>query len=285
MAEDFEISNEDYTAFITEASSLLNVDFKDYAPQSLKRRLQHLLTLYSLKNIDALLLKLSKDEQIREKCINDITVNTTEMFRDQDIWKKLKNLFADRFQNASSINIWHAGCSTGEEVYSMLILLNEYGLLDRAKIFGTDINTYALQKSKEGKFEKRFLPQFEESYNQIINEDGVTSNNNFSDYYDLVDKKSQFQFKSFLREKVIFRINNLADSDVFYKFDLILCRNVIIYFNSELQNKVISLFHNSLLDDGLILIGAHESIGYIPIASKFRNISMRGLYVKKANEY
>lgn len=141
MAVKVEISKNDVLRVIYEFRKTYGFDFANYAEMSFKRRVEHLLVSHNLSGVEELIRKVKENEQYFQKCVNDITVNTTELFRDVDVWLNLRRNVLNLFKDKPNINIWHAGCSSGEEVYSMLILLNELNLLDKAKVFATDINS------------------------------------------------------------------------------------------------------------------------------------------------
>ncbi len=279
------LSKEDITRVINEFKLVHKVDFSEYALQSFTRRIEHILVSYNLPTVEKLLQKLRNDPVVLRKCINDITVNTTELFRDTDIWLNLRRNVLPGFKNSEYINIWHAGCSSGEEVYSMLILLNEMEMLDKAKVFATDINTDILDRAKKGVFNKRMHQSYFHSFDEVIKVNPLNFEQEvdvpYDKYFDIDEDTGSFQMKEFLRDKVTFRKHNLVNGQLFYKFDIVFCRNVIIYFNTELQNRVITLFYESLFNNGMLLIGAHENISYLPVGAKFENKIMKGLYFKK----
>ncbi len=285
MALKIDIQKSDVLRVIYEFQKTYGIDFSNYAEMSFKRRIEHILISHNLGSIDELIRKTRENKEYFQKCINDITVNTTELFRDTPVWLNLRRNVLNIFKDKNHINIWHAGCSSGEEVYSMLILLNELNLLDKAKVFATDINTEILDKARNGVFNNRLHHAYFDNFDKVIKVNPL----NFEEKYDIPYTKyfeqdnlnKSFRIKKFLRDKVTFKYHNLVEGSIFYKFDLIFCRNVIIYFNTELQNKVISLFHESLFNDGMLLIGAHENITYLPMGSKFEPKIMKGLYFKK----
>jgi chemotaxis protein methyltransferase CheR len=285
MGLDVEVSKKDILRVIYEFKKTYDFDFSNYAEQSFKRRIEHILITYNLRSIDDLLKSIKEDRNYFQKCINDITVNTTELFRDPDVWLQIRRNILNTFRDKTNINIWHAGCSSGEEVYSMLILLNEYNLLDKAKVFATDINTEILNKARNGVFNNRLHHAYFDSFDKVVNVNPLNFEEKLSiphsKYFEIDSVSKTFKVKKFLRDKVTFKYHNLTEGSIFYKFDLIFCRNVIIYFNTELQNKVISMFHESLFNDGMLLIGAHENIVYLPIGNKFESKVMKGLYFKK----
>jgi chemotaxis protein methyltransferase CheR len=222
----------------------------------------------------ALINKLKNDKPFLEKIVKDITVNTTELFRDPQIWQTLRYRILPKFADNKNINIWHAGCSTGQEVYSMMILLNEMGMLDKAKIFASDLNTDALDAAKKGIYKYRFNIGYLDNFDKVIRENPY----NYDEYNDVsydkyfkIDKVTDsIAIHEFLRKKPIFRQHDLVQGGNLYfaKFDLILCRNVIIYFKYSLQNKVFKLFHDHLYTNGYLVLGMHETM-LGEITSKF----------------
>ncbi len=285
MALKVKVTNDDLSKIIFEFKRLYDFDFSGYAEQSFKRRIEHILVTYNLSDTDKLLSKARKDKEFFQKLINAITVNTTELFRDTDVWFNIRRNVLPKFKNRSHLNIWHAGCSSGEEVYSMLILLNEFDMLDKAKVFATDINTDILQRAKTGVFNNRLNHAYFDNFDKVIKVNPLNFEENidvpYSKYFETDTNKKIFKVKNFLRDKVTFKYHNLVSDDMFYKFDIIFCRNVIIYFNNELQNKVVSLFHESLFSDGILLVGTNENITYLPAGSRFESKIMKGLYFKK----
>jgi chemotaxis protein methyltransferase CheR len=277
------VTNEDVQRFITAIKMSSAYDFADYSERSFKRRLEKLL-IDNHMDINQLSLKVAKDKNFLEKVVKDITVNTTELFRDPEMWVTLKYQILPKLKKNKSIFIWHAGCSSGQEIYSMLILLSELDMFEQAKVFATDINTDILETAKKGTYKYRFNLGYLDNFDKVLKENPY----NFEDkkdvpyekYFDIDKVKDTITMKQFLREKAVFRKHDLVkDSNIFYsKFDLILCRNVIIYFNNKLQNHVIELFNNSLYRDGYLILGAHESI-LGPIANNFDRI--KGFYKKK----
>ncbi|MEI7596439.1 MAG: protein-glutamate O-methyltransferase CheR [Bacteroidota bacterium] len=283
MAE-IKVTKEEVLKVANELKANYKVDFTNYAESSLTRRIEYILTTYNLANVDVLISKIKGDNCMYEKLVNDITVNTTEMFRDPEVWLSIKRNIIPKLRSKMNINVWHAGCSSGEEVYSMAILLNEAGLLDRAKVLASDLNTTILSKAKAGAYNTRMHNTYFSNFDKVVkvnpmNEDEEI-NVPYDKYFDFSFDKSTFTVNSKIREKIVFRQFNLMDN-IYLKFDIIFCRNVIIYFDNELQNKVITMFNNSLFDDGYLILGSHESMAYLPINSKFTTKFARGTYLKK----
>jgi len=262
---------------ITElVKSKYKYDFTNYAMSSFKRRIDRILDLHNL-SIDALIRKLSNDPAFVEIFLTDITVNVTEMFRDPSFWKSMKkDIIPGILLNHDSFNIWHAGCSSGEEVFSMCILLSEMGILDNVNIIATDIDQVILDKARKGEYNLKNMMLNEKNY---IRFEGKTS---LKDYY--VEKKGIAKMDGNLLRNVSFRKQDLVNGEVFNKFDLILCRNVMIYFNQNLQNNVLKKIHASLFKYGYLAIGAKESLIWCEIANKFIVVNNEEKVYKKIKE-
>jgi chemotaxis protein methyltransferase CheR len=267
------LTDQEVYFFVNTLKNASNYDFSEYSEKSLKRRLQKILIDNNLDLI-GVINKLKNDKEFLEKTVKDITVNTTELFRDPQIWQNLRYRILPKFANNKHINIWHAGCSTGQEVYSMMILLNEMGLLDKAKIFASDLNADALETAKKGIYKYRFNIGYLDNFDKVIKENPF----NYEEYNDIpytnyfkIDKITDtITMNEFLKMKPIFRQHDLVKGGNLYfaKFDLILCRNVIIYFKYNLQNKVFKLFYDHLYTNGYLVLGMHETM-LGEIATKF----------------
>lgn len=275
-----EIQNNDIKIFqdTIRNNSAYNLD--DYSANSLKRRLVKILSEFP-SGFEMLIDRLNKDETFLEEILKKITVNTTELFRDPQVWNQLLFYLLPKYKEKEQINIWHPGCSTGQELYSMLIMLDQLNLLDKANIYGSDINTDVLETAKKGIYRLRFNKSYIENFNKIFNPESDEHNN--SEYYGwdkyckTDETRDQITIKKFLRNKPIFQKMDLVkEGNIFLiNFDIIMCRNVIIYFNYELQNKVIKMFHRNLKEKGALILGLHESI----IGSS------SGLFLKNNNYY
>jgi len=270
---DIFITNDDVQLFINAVKLQSEYDFSDYSDKSLKRRIEKILSDNKISLPD-LIKEIRKDPEYVDKIVKDITVNTTELFRDVTTWQTLKHRILPKMKDNETINIWHSGCSTGQEVYSMLILLAELNLLEKARIYATDINVDAIETAKKGIYKFRFNMAYLDAFDKVMKENPY----NYDEYNDIpyakffeIDKSQDtIRMKQFLREKPVFKKHDLVQGEnIFYiKFDIILCRNVMIYFNNKLQNKVFELFHKSLNDKGYLILGIHESI-LGPMATKF----------------
>jgi len=259
------VTSNDINLLINSLKSISNYDFSEYSSKSFTRRIEKVLIDYKL-DINGLILKISKDADFVEQIVKDITVNTTELFRDPKTWQTLKYRVLPKFEDKKIINIWHCGCSTGQEVYSMMILLNELNMLDKARIYASDINTDVMDTAKEGKYVYRFNIDYLENYDQVIKQNPF----NFEEYkevpysnYFVIDKvKDTITMKPFLTQKPIYKKHDLVKQENIFgiNFDIIMCRNVLIYFNYELQNRIFGMFHDSLNTNGYLILGVHESI-------------------------
>ena len=259
------ITDQDINLFNTVLKGTSSYDFTEYSDKSLKRRLAKVILDHKV-DVPGLLSEMKRSKEFLERVIRDITVNTTELFRDPPVWLALKNNILPNYKNSPSLNIWHAGCSTGQEVYSMMILLNEMNLLEKAKIFGTDLNSEVLNQAAKGVYKYRFNISYLDNFDKVVRDNPSNGETHadvpYEKYFEIDKTKDFIKMNSFLTEKPLFKKHDLVkDDNIFYsKFDLIICRNVIIYFNYELQNKVFNLFHKNLYDGGCLVLGMHESI-------------------------
>jgi len=247
--------------------SVYGYDFTEYAEASVKRRVHHFMNINNFSSIRDLSKALFKDEMTFERFIQDVTVNVTEMFRDPPFYKSLQKNVLRRLETYPFIKVWIAGSSTGEEVYSIAIFLKEQGLLERTVIYATDINQRSLQRAKEGIYHLKNMKHYTSNY---IKSGGQHS---FSDYY--VAKYDSALLDRSLKQNIVFSVHNLAIDRSFNEFQLILCRNVLIYFNQQLQNKVIDLFYESLCPLGFLALGNKESLLFAESRHRFEEIDRK----------
>ncbi|HSW67823.1 MAG TPA: CheR family methyltransferase [Bacteroidales bacterium] len=186
--------------------------------------------------------------------LSDLSINVTEMFRDPEFFKKVRSEVAPILQTYPRVNIWHAGCATGEEVYSMAILLHEEDLLRRSQLYATDFNNMVLRKAKEGVYPISAIKEYTANYQKS---GGKAS---FSDYY--TARYNSVLIHSLLKHNLVFAMHNLALDGPFAEAHMIVCRNVLIYFNRVLQNKVIGTFTESLLPGGILCLGSKEDLQF-----------------------
>ncbi len=248
-------------------------DFSDYSHTSLQRRLNRILLEMEL-DMDQLLLRMRNDREFTDLIMQKITVHTTELFRDPQIWTKIKDELLPSFSHQETIRIWHPGCSTGQELYSMMMVLDGLDLLEKTEIYGTDLHEEVLETARQGKYKYRFNQSYLENFDRVmLNGEGTFSWNHrkhWKKYFHIDESRDTIQMKESLRQKPVYKkLDLVKDSNHFLvNFDLIVCRNVIIYFNAELQNRVFKLFHKNLNEHGCLLLGVHESI-MGPYSKKF----------------
>ncbi|ASA26500.1 CheR family methyltransferase [Paenibacillus donghaensis] len=233
---------------------LYGYDFRNYALPSLKRRIWHHVHAENVPTISALQEKVLHDRTCFERFIYSLSIPVTEMFRDPGLFLTFRQRVVPLLRTYPYIRIWHAGCSTGEEVYSMAILLHEEGLYDKARIYATDMNGRSLQQAKEGVYDIGKMKQYTKNY---LEAGGTRA---FSEYY--TAKYNSVMLQPYLRKNIIFAEHNLATDTSFNEFNVILCRNVMIYFNDELRDHVHGLFHESLSRFGVLVLGSKESIHF-----------------------
>ncbi|WML49533.1 protein-glutamate O-methyltransferase CheR [Neobacillus sp. PS3-34] len=248
-------------------------DYRSYAFNSIKRRIWHRVHAERLSTITGLQEKILHDSSCLKRLIADFSINVTEMFRDPLFFAAFREKVVPLLRTYPSIRIWHAGCSTGEEVYSMAILLQEEGVYDKTKIYATDINADVLKIAKSGVYP---LDNMKNYTNNYIKSGGK---NAFSDYY--YAENSRVKFHPYLLKNVVFAQHNLVTDGSFNEFNVILCRNVLIYFNKTLQEKVHDLFYQSLGMFGIIGLGDKETISYTKFSDRFENISENQKLYKK----
>lgn len=250
-------------------------DFTDYAVSSVRRRIEHFMNsrkIYELSSFGKMILQ---DDKLFEEFIQHVSVTVTEMFRDPSFYKSLRENVMSRLASYPFIKIWIAGCATGEEVYSVAILLKEAGLLERSVIYATDINQKSLGIAKEG------LYAIENMKSHTVNYQKSGGTKSFSEYYKA--KYNSVMFDKILKKNIVFSPHNLTIDKSFNEFQLIICRNVLIYFNQQLQNKVINLFYESLCSFGFLGLGNKESLLFSEKRKYFDEIDRKEKIFMKNN--
>lgn len=247
-----EIGEEEMEELVSAIYDASGYDFSNYSAPSLQRRLQRFIDSKKTNNLPEFIVQLHDDSILLNEFIEEITVNVTEMFRDPLFFAIMKNDIFTHLKKLPSIKIWHAGCSTGEEPYSMAIALKEAELLDKSIIYATDINQTVLKTASKGKYFIDLLSAYQSNYIK------AELKGNFSDYYEVLE--GRMIMKEELRKKIIFSTHNLVTDSGFNQFDLIVCRNVMIYFNKDLQDQILQTFYNSLNNFGFLALGSKETI-------------------------
>jgi len=261
------LTEDEISLLLTDLIDIYGYDFTGYSKPMLYRRINRLFKLRSFSGFTAFRYLLIHDPEYLNWFISEITVPVTEMFRDPSFFLALRNEVLPTLSASPLIRIWHAGCSTGEEAYSMAIVLKELNLLEKSILYATDINREVLKVAASGIFSQKSLKQYSENY---INSGGAAS---FSDYYtahyDLV------KFDDQLKKRIVFSTHNLAADTSFNHFQLIICRNVLIYFNQNLQNRVFALFDNSLETSGFLSLGSKETLRFAAIHQHYQIINQK----------
>jgi chemotaxis protein methyltransferase CheR len=248
-------------------------DFREYAPASLRRRVWRRVQAEGLSTISALQDKLLHDPACMERLLLDLSINVTAMFRDPTFYLTFREQLVPLLRTYPFARIWVAGCSTGEEVYSLAILLQEEGVHERTRIYATDINESVLDRAQSGVFPLGKMREYTQNY---IKAGGTRA---FSEYY--LAKYDGAQFQRSLVDNVVFAQHNLVSDRSFNEFNVIICRNVMIYFDRALQDRVHRLFYESLMMFGVLVLGAKESIRFSPYDDCYEELDATERVYKK----
>jgi chemotaxis protein methyltransferase CheR len=256
------LSEKEMEVIINDVVDKYGYDFSEYSKASMMRRINYLFITDRFVSFAEMRYRIKNDEQYLPRFIECITVSVTEMFRDPHFYRALATDVLPVLATYPLIRIWHAGCATGEEVYSMAILLKEHNLLHKSLLYATDISPVALEKANNGIYNLSQMKLYSENY---IDAGGKHS---LSDYYHAQYESAKFD--NSLRARMVFSTHNLAMDSSFNEFQLILCRNVLIYFDHNLQNKVFKLFDNSLERLGFLALGTKESLRFSSISQRYK---------------
>src|SRR5690554_3831308 len=259
-----EVKDEEVELLLAGIHEKYGYDFSNYSRASLKRRLNRLMSLVKFPSFAEMLFHLLDDEEYLRRFIEEITVNVTEMFRDPNFFNYLRNKIIPVLATYPFIRIWVAGCASGEEAYSIAILISEAKLLHKTLIYATDINPKVLEGAKSGIYALNLMQQYSENY--ILS----GGKEEFSKYY--IAKYDRVIFKETLRSKIVFSSHNLVSDRSFNSFQLISCRNVLIYFQTSLQNRVFDLFDDSLEPLGFLALGNKETIRFSTISDRYKQV-------------
>jgi chemotaxis protein methyltransferase CheR len=237
-------------------------DFRDYSPSSLRRRIREQVRAEGLRTVSGLKEKVLHEPVAMERLLLGLSINVSAMFRDPGFYRVFRSRVVPLLRTYPFIRIWHAGCSTGEEVYSMAILLEEEGLYERTRIYATDMNELVLHKARDGIVPLAAMRQYTANYQQAGGQES------FSRYYTASYDKAIL--RPSLRRNIVFAHHNLVSDRAFNEFQVIVCRNVMIYFKRELQTRVHDLFLDSLVRLGFLCLGARETMKYLPQEASYR---------------
>jgi chemotaxis protein methyltransferase CheR len=248
-------------------------DFRDYAQASLRRRVRQCVADEKLASVSALQALVLHDRAALDRFVSTLTVNVTSMFRDPGVYRAFRERVAPLLRTYPAVRVWHAACATGEEVYSLAVILEEEGLYDRSRIYATDINEHALRRAAEGVVPLAAMRENTANYQR------AGGRGAFADYYAAIDDRAYLHPR--LRRNVVFAQHNLVTDRSFNEFQVIFCRNVLIYFNRGLQERVHGLLYQSLARFGFLGLGAKETIDFTPYQPRYAELGHR-LYRKVA---
>jgi chemotaxis protein methyltransferase CheR len=249
-------------------------DFRAYSHAHIKRRIMNRLSLSGISCISDLQSKVIASPVLAALLLKDLSINVTEMYRDPDFYRTIREEVIPWLKTYSFLKVWHAGCSTGQEVYSMAILLMEEGLYERSLIYATDFNQEVLGQAQEGIYTDEKIKEYTKNYQDSGGKSSL------SDYY--TSKYNRIIIDQSLKKNIVWANHNLVTDGVFAEVNLIMCRNVLIYFNKDLQDKTHVLFYNSLLKGGFLCLGSKEILRYTSVDSKYIEANRKSrIYIKK----
>lgn len=272
MLEPSIIKDEEVEFLIKDVYELYGYDFSGYSRASFKRRVNRICLIERFTSFAELRYTLINEPEYLKRFVEEVTVNVTEMFRDPHFFKGLREKILPQLGTYPLIRIWVAGCSTGEEAYSMAILLKEANLYHKSLIYGTDLNPSVLETARAGVFPLQQMKLYSENY--MLS----GGKKDFSDYY--TANYDSVKFDKSLQEKLILSTHNLVSDSSFNSFQLIICRNVLIYFDRGLQERVFRLFNNSLENLGFLALGAKETIRFSKLDKNFHQIDDQRIWKK-----
>ncbi|UOE39494.1 CheR family methyltransferase [Chryseobacterium oryzae] len=272
MLEPSIVKDEEVEYLIKDVYDLYGYDFSDYSRASFKRRVNRICLIDKFTSFAELRYTLMNEPDYLKRFIEEITVNVTEMFRDPSFFKALREKILPQLGTYPLIRIWVAGCSTGEEAYSVAILLKEANLYHKSLIYGTDLNPSVLESARAGVFPLQQMKLYSENY--ILS----GGKKDFSDYY--TANYNSVVFDKSLKEKLILSTHNLVSDSSFNSFQLIICRNVLIYFDRNLQERVFNLFDNSLENLGFLALGAKETLRFSKLDKNYHQIDDQRIWKK-----
>jgi chemotaxis protein methyltransferase CheR len=268
-----DISDNELSSLLDTVYGQFGYDFRQYSEAHVRRRVMNRLILSGLKSVSEVEDKVLHDEKFAGQLLQDLSITVTEMFRDPGFYQALREKIIPVLKTYSFIKIWHAGCSTGEEAYSMAILLQEEGLYDRTTIYATDFNQQALDRAREGIFSTEVMKEYTYNYQKS------GGHESFSNYY--TSKYNRAIMSQALKKNIVWANHNLVTDGVFAEVHLVMCRNVMIYFEKDLQNRVHGLFYNSLANGGILCLGIKESLRFSDFADKYSDIDKKQRIFKK----
>jgi chemotaxis protein methyltransferase CheR len=272
MLEPSIVKDEEVEYLIKDVHEMYGYDFSEYSRASFKRRVNRICLIDRFTSFAELRYTIINDPEYLKRFVEEITVNVTEMFRDPHFFKALREKILPQLGTYPLIRIWVAGCSTGEEAYSMAILLKEANLYHKSLIYSTDLNPSVLETARAGVFPLQQMKLYSENY--MLS----GGKKDFSEYY--TANYDSVKFDKSLQEKLILSTHNLVSDSSFNSFQLIICRNVLIYFDRDLQERVFKLFDNSLENLGYLALGAKETLRFSKLDKNYHQIEDQRIWKK-----
>ncbi|CAK0752741.1 putative methyltransferase Cher3 [Gammaproteobacteria bacterium] len=274
---DTEIEDLEIDLFVEAMRLRHGYDFDHYARASFKRRVQALANTFSCASVVDLIPRIVREPMLLPNILAHLSVPVTEMFRDPLVFRAIREQVVPILNSYPRPNIWQAGCATGEEVYSLAILLQEEGLLHKTQIYATDINDAALSFAEEGVFSAKNIHEYHDNYRKAGGKAAL------SDYFHM--KYDLGRVDEALRSRIVFAHHNLVADGVFCEVQMVICRNVLIYFNRQLQDRVLSLFLASLARGGVLCVGTRENLSFAEAGRYFLPLDSELRLFKKTGEY
>jgi chemotaxis protein methyltransferase CheR len=248
-------------------------DFRSYARASVERRTRQFLAHLGLASVSEMIPRVLDDEDLFSELVQYFSISVTEMFRDPFVYLAMRKEIVPMLRTWHHIKVWHAGCATGEEVYSLAIVLKEEGIYDRATIYATDFNDSVLQKAKAGIYSPEKIQEATRNYQK------AGGRSSFGNYYH--SRYDAVSMDSGLRERITFANHNLVTDRVFGEMHLVFCRNVLIYFNRDLQNRALGLFTESLVQGGFLCVGTKEDLQFTEVSRHYEAVNSKAKIYKK----
>lgn len=248
-------------------------DFRSYSRASIERRTRQFTSNLGLKCVSDLVPKIMHDENLFSDLVQYYSIPVTEMFRDPSVYLAIRKEIVPMLRTWHHVKVWNAGCATGEEVYSLAIVLHEEGILDRVTMYATDFNDSALMKAKSGIYSPDTIREATRNYQQ------AGGKSSFGNYY--LARYDAATMDSRLKERITFANHNLVTDRAFGEMHLVFCRNVLIYFNRELQDRVLGLFTESLVQGGFLCLGSKEDLEFSGVSRHYETVNEKARIYKK----
>ena len=274
MMKDIEIEAMEIDMLLEAVYQRYGYDFRSYARASIERRTKQFLSGTGCASVSEMIPKVMHDEEFFTKLARYFSISVTEMFRDPFVYSVVREKVVPLLRTWPHVKVWCAGCATGEEVYSLAIVLKEEGIYDRTTLYATDFNDEALEKSREGVYDIEKLQEATRNYQQA---GGKAS---FSEYYHA--RYGAAAMDAALKERIVFSSHNLASDSVFGEMHLVFCRNVLIYFNRELQNRALGLFTESLVHGGFLCLGTKEDVQFTDVSDRYDVVDDKARIYRKS---